>query len=71
LTTLNRGLEDDNKKMRLKYSDEIDFEKRQEGFSLMFVLMSAEIESLRARVNKREINMDEMRKSILEPLRKV
>ncbi len=57
--------------MRHKYADDIDFEKRQEGLSLMFVLMSAEIESLRARVDKREINMDEMRKSILEPLKKV
>jgi hypothetical protein len=57
--------------MRLKYSEQIDFEKKQEGLALMVVLMSAEIESLRARVDKREINMDEMRKSILEPFKKV
>lgn len=25
ITALNRGLEDDNKKMRLKYADNIDF----------------------------------------------
>lgn len=57
--------------MRLKYSEDIDFEKRQEGLALMVVLMSAEIESLRARVDKRELNIDEMRNSILEPLKKV
>jgi hypothetical protein len=29
--------------MRLKYSDQIDFEKKQESVALMVVLMSAEI----------------------------
>lgn len=58
LTSINRGLEDDNKKMRLKYSDQIDFEKKQESVALMVVLMNAEIESLRARVDRREVSLD-------------
>jgi hypothetical protein len=65
LSSLNRGLEEDNKKMRLKYSDHIDFEKRQESMALAVVLMSAEMDSLRARVDRREVSLDEMRKSIL------
>jgi hypothetical protein len=51
--------------MRLKYSDHIDFEKRQESMALAVVLMSAEMDSLRARVDRREVSLDEMRKSIL------
>jgi SMC interacting uncharacterized protein involved in chromosome segregation len=57
--------------MRLKYADNIEIEKREQSIALMVVLMSAEIESLRAQVDKREVKLDEMRKSILEPLKRV
>lgn len=50
LTQLNKGLEEDNKAMRLKYSNSINIEKREQEFNLITVLMAAEIESLRKRI---------------------
>ena len=40
---LNKGLEEDNKTMRLKYSNQIDIEKRVEHYNLIIVLLSAEV----------------------------
>jgi flagellar biosynthesis chaperone FliJ len=71
LTQLNRGLEEDNKTMRLKYSNSMNIEKREQEFNLLTVLMATEIESLRSRIEQRETTIDEMRKSILEPIRRV
>lgn len=51
--------------MRLKYSNSINIEKREQEFNLLTVLMAAEIESLRLRIEQRETTIDEMRKSIL------
>ena len=48
LNQINRGLEEDNKTMRLKYSNNMNFERKQADFNLMTVLMAAEIESLRS-----------------------
>jgi hypothetical protein len=39
--------------------------------AMTMMLMATEIESLRQRINEREVKMDEMRKSILEPIRKI
>ena len=50
LTQLNKGLEEDNKVMRLKYSNSINIEKREQEFNVLSVLMAVEIESLRRRV---------------------
>lgn len=71
LTQLNKGLEEDNKVMRLKYSNSINIDKREQEFNLITVLMAAEIESLRKRIEERETTVDEMRKSILDPIRRV
>ncbi len=71
LTGINKGLEDDNKAMRLKYATQIEAEKHEQGKLLIHLLMAAEIESLRGKVDEREVTMDEMRKSILEPVRRV
>lgn len=38
---------------------------------MQIVGMAVEIESLRKRIMEREMNADEMRKSILEPVRKI
>ena len=57
--------------MRLKYADNIDFEKKEQSMAMTMVLMATEIESLRQRISEREVKMDEMRKSILEPIRKI
>lgn len=57
--------------MRLKYADNIDFEKKEQNMAMTMMLMATEIESLRQRINEREVKMDEMRKSILEPIRKI
>lgn len=71
MTQLNKGLEEDNKVMRLKYSNSINIDKREQEFNLITVLMAAEIESLRKRIEERETTVDEMRKSILDPIRRV
>ena len=57
--------------MRLKYADNINVEKKEEAFNLRVVLMALEIETLRSRIDEREINVEEMRKSILEPIRRI
>lgn len=57
--------------MRLKFANGISNEKRQEDFNFLTVIMGVEIESLRNRIDQREVTIDEMRKSILEPVRRV
>ena len=43
LSQINKGLEDDNKAMRLKYANNINFEKKEEEVTLAKVLMAVEI----------------------------
>jgi hypothetical protein len=57
--------------MRLKYADGMNAEKREEAMNLRTVLMALEVESLRRRVDEREVNVEELRKSILEPVRRI
>ena len=57
--------------MRLRYADRMADDKKIEGFSLTTVLMAAEIEALRARTEEKRMNEDQLRKSILEPVRKI
>ena len=48
-------MEDDIKKMRLRYADKIGEEKKLEGFNLTTVLMAAEIEALRSRIEEKNM----------------
>lgn len=57
--------------MRLKYSEGINYEKKEEANTLRTFLMAVEIESLRRRIEEREVNVEELRKSILEPVRRI
>lgn len=50
----NRGLEEDISKLRLRYADNIAFEQKHEMTCMSFVLLFAEIESLRSRIAERE-----------------
>lgn len=43
LQSENRGLEDDIRKLRLRYADQISAETKHESICMMFVIMSAEI----------------------------
>ena len=43
LNHLNKGLEEDNKSMRLKYANNMNFERKEADFNLMTVLMAVEI----------------------------
>lgn len=61
----NKAYDEDARRIRLKFADGLAHEKRLEDFSLLTVLMGVEIDSLRNRIDQREINIDEMRKSIL------
>ena len=67
----NKTLDDDIKRLRLKYAEGINYEKIQEAYQMKVVQMGVEIEALRARVEQREVNVEDMRKSILNPIRKV
>lgn len=67
----NKAFDEDARRIRLKFADGLSHEKRQEDFNFMAVLMGVEIDCLRARVDQREVTIDEMRKSILEPVRKI
>ena len=71
LNQINRGLEEDNKTMRLKYANNMNFERKEQDFSLMTVLMGVEIESLRSQIDKRQLTEDEMRKSYMADIRRV
>lgn len=57
LNQLNKGLEEDNKAMRLKYSSSMNFDKKEQEFQLMTVLMGVQIESLRSKVEQRETTL--------------
>jgi len=61
----NKAYDEDARRIRLKFADGLAHEKRVEDFNLLTVLMGVEIDSLRNRIDQREINIDEMRKSIL------
>ena len=61
----NKAFDEDAKRIRLKFADGLALEKKKEDFGLMTVLMAVELESLRSRMDQRELNIDEMRKSIL------
>lgn len=49
----NKGLDEDIKRMRLKYADSINNEKREEAMNVRMLLMAVEIEALRRRVDER------------------
>lgn len=53
LTGENKGLEGDIAKLRLRYADNIAFEQKHEMTCMSFVLLFAEIESLRGRIAER------------------
>ncbi len=57
--------------MRLKYANNIENEKKEEALAMQLVLMAAEMENLRGKISEREMSEEEMRKSILEPVRRI
>ena len=65
----NKGLEEDISRLRLRYADNIKADFRHEQLCVQFVMMSVEIEGLRARLAEREIQVDQIRKSVLEPIK--
>lgn len=64
-------LQEEIKTIRLRYADNINFEDKQNSMLIKIVLMAAEIEGLRAKVEQRELTADELRKSIIDPFRKI
>lgn len=67
----NRVFDEDAKRIRLKFADGLGAEKKQEDFNFTIVLMALEIENLRSKLDQREVSFDEMRKSILDPVRRI
>lgn len=48
-------MQEELKTIRLRYADNINFEEKQNSVLIKIVLMAAEIESLRAKVEQREL----------------
>lgn len=46
----NKALDEDARKIRLKFANGLAHEKRQEDFNLLTVLMGVEVEALRNRI---------------------
>lgn len=67
----NKGLEEDIRRLRLRYADQIAAETKHEEFCLKFVMMAIELESLRQRIKDKDVQFDQMRKSILDPVRNI
>ena len=67
----NKNLDEDVKKMRLKYAEGINEEKREEAMNVRLFLMSIEVQNLRERLDQKSQTHEEMRKSILDPIRKI
>lgn len=55
----------------MRYADNIAGEKKHEDMCLQFVMLFVEIESLRSRLSEREVQVDQIRKSVLEPIRNI
>lgn len=55
----------------MRYADNISAEKKHEDMCLQFVMLFVEIESLRSRLSEREVQVDQIRKSVLEPIRNI
>ena len=53
LSSLNKGLQEDNKTMRVKYANNMNIEMKEQDMNMKMVL---EIESLRMRLKEREIS---------------
>lgn len=69
LTNENRGLDEDGRRIKLKFAGQISGEMRHEQLCLVFCMLCAEIDALRSRVHEKENNVQEIRRSILEPIR--
>lgn len=65
----NKMLDEDTKKIRLKYAGQLSAELTHEKLCMMVVIMGAEIESLRSRLGEKDSQFNDMRRSILEPIR--
>lgn len=62
-------LEQDIGELRIRYSDEAALQKRLNEQLSLFVVLFAEIESLRKRVKDKEREVEEVRRSSLAPFR--
>jgi len=54
----NKAFDEDARRIRLKFADGLSHEKRQEDFNFLTVLMGVEIDSLRNRIDQREVTID-------------
>lgn len=51
------SLQEEVKMIRLRYADNINSDEKQNAFFIKFVVMAAEIETLRSRIEQREQTM--------------
>ena len=69
LTKLGEEKEEDLNALKLRFSDEASLVKRIQEHLSLFVVLFAEIESLRKRVKDKEREVDDVRRSSLAPYR--
>ena len=69
LYQLNADLNQQLKELRLRLTDEHALEERIKHYLLLFVMLSAEIDSLRRRVTQTEQECEEVRRSSISPIK--
>ena len=69
LNQAKQELEQDIAELRIRYADEAALQKRLNEQLSLFVVLFAEIESLRKRVADKERECEEVRRSSLAPFR--
>lgn len=69
LNKLVQEKEDDLSELKLRFSDEAALVKRIQEHLALFVVLFAEIESLRKRVKDKEKEVEDVRRSSLAPFR--
>lgn len=69
LNRLNKDLEMQVEELRIRISDQAALEKRIQEHLALFVVLFAEIESLRDKVEEKDREIEEVRRDSLTPLR--
>lgn len=68
LNNLNKDLEQQAEELRIRLSDQAALEKRIQEHLALFVVLFAEIESLRKKVDEKDREIEEVRRDSLTPL---
>ena len=69
LTSLTEQKEEDLSALKLRFSDDAALDRRIQEHLSLFIVLFAEIESLRRRVQEKDREVEDVRRSSLAPFR--